>query len=121
MDDLAKSEAQFAQEWPRELSEEVGTPNKDRLPVVPDRVEVAAILASQDPLEQLAFRTLYETGMREVEFLLLSRSQLQDGWLNVAGRRVLIWPETLKQLHQLPDGGQSLFGWEAAELQAFAG
>ena len=59
----------FDQEWPLELGGEVGTPSIDRMPIVPDRVEIAELLASPDPLEGLAFRTLYETGLREAEFL----------------------------------------------------
>ena len=106
----------FDQEWPLELSDEVVTANTDRMPIVPDRVEIAALLAGEDVLERLAFRTLYETGLREAEFLDLSREQLKNGFLEVAGRRVLIREETLGELHQLPEGAK-LFGWEAAELR----
>jgi len=106
----------FAKEWPLELSDEVATPNPDRLPIVPDRVEIAALLASEDALEQLGFRTLYETGLREAEFLGLGREQLRDGFLEVGGRLVLIREETLRELHQLPEGPR-LFGWDTAELR----
>ena len=106
----------FAKEWPLELSDEVATPNPDRLPIVPDRVEIAALLASEDALEQLGFRTLYETGLREAEFLGLGREQLRDGFLEVGGRLVLIREETLRELHQLPEGAR-LFGWDTAELR----
>jgi len=106
----------FDQEWPLELSDEVPTPNPDRMPIVPDRVEIAALLASEDALEQLAFRTLYETGLRELEFLQLGPEQLRDGFLEVAGRRVLLRGETLRELGQLPVGTR-LFGWETAELR----
>ena len=109
----------FEKEWPLELSEEVRTPNTDRLPIIPDRVEIAELFATEDALEQLAFRTLYETGLREAEFLALSKDQLADGFLNVAGRRVLLRPETLKELNELAglENGSSLFGWETAELR----
>ena len=106
----------FAEEWPLELSDEVATPTPDRLPIVPDRVEIAALLALCEPVEMLAFRTLYETGLREAEFLQLSREQLRVGFLEVAGRRVLIREETLRELQQLPDG-VSLFGWTTMELR----
>ena len=105
----------FDQEWPLELGGEVGTASIDRMPIVPDRVEIAELLASPDPLEGLAFRTLYETGLREAEFLQLGREQLRDGFLEVAGRRVLIREETLRELHQL--GNERLFGWDVAELR----
>ncbi len=109
-----KEQIPFAEEWPVELTDEVVTPSADRMPLLPDRVEIAAVFAVCDPLERLAFQTLYETGLREVEFLQLSRQQLKDGFLEVAGRRVLIGEETLRGLHQLPEG---LFGWETAELR----
>lgn len=105
----------FDQEWPLELGGEVGTANIDRLPIVPDRVEIAALLASPDPLEGLAFRTLYETGLRESEFLQLGREHLKEGFLEVAGRRVLIREETLGELHRL--AGKRLFEWDVAELR----
>lgn len=113
-EDKKEDQIRFAEEWPLELGAEVGTANPDRMPVIPDRGEISAILASPDPLESLAFRTLYESGMREAEFLQLGRGQLEDGFLNVAGRRVLIREETLGELHQLGDG---LFGWDVAELR----
>ena len=116
MDGDTKDYLRFDQEWPLELSDEVPTPNPDRMPIVPDRVEISALLAISEPLEQLAFRTLYESGLRELEFLQLNREQLKGDFLEVAGRRVLIREETLAQLHQLPEG-QSLFGWEVAELR----
>lgn len=106
----------FAKEWPLELSDEVATPNPDRLPIVPDRTEIAALLASEDALEQLAFRVLYESGLREGEFLGLGREQLRDGFLEAGGRRVLIREETLRELHQLPEGVR-LFGWDTVELR----
>lgn len=106
----------FEKEWPLELSEEVRTPNTDRLPIIPDRVEIAELFATEDVLEGLAFRTLYETGLREAEFLALAKDQLADGFLNVAGRRVLLRPETLKELNQLADG-PTLFGWSDKELR----
>lgn len=106
----------FAKEWPLELSDEVLTPNADRMPIIPDRGEIAALLASEDALEQLAFRTLYETGLRESEFLGLGREQLRDGFLEVAGRQVLLRGETFQGLGQLPEGPR-LFGWETAELR----
>ena len=105
----------FDQEWPLELGGEVGTANIDRFPIVPDRVEIAALLASPDPLEGLAFRTLYETGLRESEFLQLGREHLKEGFLEVAGRRVLIREETLGELHRL--AGKRLFEWDMAELR----
>lgn len=105
----------FDQEWPLELGGEVTTANIDRLPIIPDRAEIAELLASPDPLEGLAFRTFYETGLREAEFLQLDREQLRDGFLEVAGRRVLIREETLRELHQL--GNERLFGWDVAELR----
>ena len=106
----------FAKEWPLELSDEVLTPNADRMPIIPDRGEIAALLASEDALEQLAFRTLYETGLRESEFLGLGREQLRDGFLEFAGRQVLLRGETFQGLGQLPEGPR-LFGWETAELR----
>jgi len=90
-----KTELNFEKEWPLELSEEVRTPNTDRLPIIPDRVEIAELFATEDALERLAFRTLYETGLREAEFLALTKDQLAEGFLEVAGRRVLLRPETL--------------------------
>ena len=54
----------FEKEWPLELSEEVRTPNTDRLPIIPDRVEIAEFFATEDALESLAFRTL----LHEAEF-----------------------------------------------------
>lgn len=105
----------FAQEWPLELGGEVGTASLERMPIVPDRVEIAALLAGPDPLESLAFRTLYETGLREAEFLQLDREQLRDGFLEAAGRRVLIREETLADLHQLPEG--QLWSWDVAGLR----
>ncbi len=116
MDGVKKGEIRFDQEWPLELTDEVLTPNTDRMPIIPDRVEIAALLASEEALEQLAFRTLYETALREAEFLQLSHDQLKDGFLAVAGRRVLIREETLRELHQLPEGAR-LFGWDTAELR----
>ena len=116
MDEDEKTYLRFDQEWPLELSDEVVTPNIDRMPIVPDRFELAALLAISDPLERLAFRTLYEAALREAEFLELSRAQLKDGFLEVAGRRMLIREETLRELHQLPEGPR-LFGWEVAELR----
>jgi len=107
----------FEKEWPLELSEEVRTPNTDRLPIIPDRVEIAELFATEDALESLAFRTLYETGLREAEFLALNKGQLAEGFLNVAGRRVLLRPETLKELNELAELDPSLFGWEEAELR----
>ena len=77
-------------------------------------------MASEDEREKLAFRTLYETGMREAEFLELSKDQLADGFLSVAGRKVLITPKTLTQLNQLGDSAKKdakIFGWEVAELR----
>ena len=103
----------FDQEWPLELGGEVATPSIDRMPIIPDRVEIAELLASPDPLEGLAFRTLYETGLREAEFLQLDREQLRDGFLEVAGRRMLIREETLGELHRLPE--KRLFEWNVAE------
>ena len=105
----------FDQEWPLELGGEVATPSIDRMPIIPDRVEIAELLASPDPLEGLAFRTLYETGLREAEFLQLDREQLRDGFLEVAGRRMLIREETLGELHRLPE--KRLFEWDVAELR----
>lgn len=116
MSEDEKPELRFAEEWVLELSEEVITPNLDRLPIIPDRAEIARLIASEEALESLAFRTLYETGLRETELLQLSKTQLADGLMNVAGRRVLVRPETLKQLNQLPDEGK-LFEWEPAELR----
>ena len=107
----------FESEWPLELSEEVRTPNTDRLPIIPDRVEIAELFATEDVLEGLAFRTLYETGLREAEFLALTKDQLGDGFLNVAGRRVLLRPETLKELSELGELDAKLFGWEEKELR----
>ncbi|MBS2040855.1 hypothetical protein JST97_38060, partial [bacterium] len=106
----------FESEWPLELSEEVRTPNTDRLPIIPDRVEIAELFAAEDVLEGLAFRTLYETGLREAEFLALTKDQLADGFLEVAGRRVLLTGETLKELNQLAEG-PTLFGWTEKELR----
>ena len=47
-------ELRFAEEWALELAGEVITPSKDRLPIIPDRVEIDELVASEDPLEQLA-------------------------------------------------------------------
>jgi len=113
-------ELRFAEEWALELAGEVITPSKDRLPIIPDRVEIAELVASEDEREKLAFRTLYETGMRESEFLELGKDQLADGFLSVAGRKVLITPKTLTQLNQLADSTKKdakIFGWEVAELR----
>lgn len=105
----------FEEEWPLELGGEVPTASIDRMPILPDRVEIAALFGGPDPLENLAFRTLYETGLREAEFLQLGRSQLRDGFLEVAGRRVMVREETLRELHQLAE--ERLFGWDVAELR----
>ena len=115
-------ELRFAEEWALELAGEVSTPHIHRLPIIPDRVEIAELVASDDPLESLAFRTLYETGMREAEFLELSKDQLADGFLNVASRQVLLTPKTLRQLNELAEGAGAkkdakIFGWEVAELR----
>ena len=113
-------ELRFAEEWALELAGEVITPSKDRLPIIPDRVEIDELVASDDPLENLAFRTLYETGMRESEFLELSPDQLADGFLRVGGRRVLLTPKTLKQINELAASAKkdaTIFGWEVAELR----
>ncbi|ODT79866.1 hypothetical protein ABS71_00875 [bacterium SCN 62-11] len=106
----------FAKEWPLELSDEVITPNPDRMPIIPDRVEIAALLSGEDALDRLAFRTLYESGLREAEFLQLSREQLKDGYLEVAGRQVLVREQTLRELNGLPEG-PTLFGWNTTELR----
>ena len=105
----------FDEEWPLELGGEVATASIDRMPILPNRVELAALFGGSDPLENLAFRTLYETGLREAEFLQLSREHFRDGFLEVAGRRVLIREETLRELHQLAE--ERLFGWDVAELR----
>lgn len=116
MSEDTKTYLTLDEEWPLELGEEVANPSRDRLPIVPDRVELAELLATEDELEQLAFRTLYESGLREAEFLALTREQLHEDFMDVAGRKVLIGKETMAQLHQLPNEG-SLFGWEQAELR----
>ena len=105
----------FDEEWPLELGGEVATASIDRMPILPDRVEIAALFGGPDPLENLGFRILYETGLREAEFLQLGREHFRDGFLEVAGRRVLIREETLRELHQLAEG--RLFGWDVAELR----
>ena len=106
----------FGKEWPLELSDEVITPNADRMPIIPDRVEIAALLSGEDALDRLAFRTLYESGLREAEFLQLAREQLKEGYLEVAGRQVLVREETLRELNGLPEG-PTLFGWNTTELR----
>ena len=105
----------FDEEWPLELGGEVATASIDRMPILPDRVEIAALFKGPDLLENLAFRTLYETGLREAEFLQLGLEHFRDGFLEVAGRRVFLREETLRELHQL--GGDRLFGWDVAELR----
>ena len=116
MSEGTKTYLTLDEEWPLELGEEVANPSRDRLPIVPDRVELAELFATEDELEQLAFRTLYESGLREAEFLALSREQLHEDFLDVAGRKALIGKDTMAQLHQLTNEG-SLFGWEQAELR----
>ena len=116
MSEDTKTYLTLDEEWPLELGEEVANPSRDRLPIVPDRVELAELFATEDELEQLAFRTLYESGLREAEFLALSREQLHEDFLDVAGRKALIGQGTMAQLHQLTNEG-SLFGWEQAELR----
>ncbi len=90
MSEDTKTYLTLDEEWPLELGEEVANPSRDRLPIVPDRVELAELFATEDELEQLAFRTLYESGLREAEFLALTREQLHEDFLDVAGRKALI-------------------------------
>ena len=87
MSEDTKTYLTLDEEWPLELGEEVANPSRDRLPIVPDRVELAELFATEDELEQLAFRTLYESGLREAEFLALSREQLHEDFLDVGARR----------------------------------
>ena len=61
MSEDTKTYLTLDEEWPLELGEEVANPSRDRLPIVPDRVELAELFATEDELEQLAFRTLYES------------------------------------------------------------
>ena len=107
-------------EWAGELGGELSyAPSAARmqLPLVPSRSDVRALLECQllSPLQRLALRTLYATGMRGEE--LFELELLENGRLQVAGRMLAADGATLEELGQL--GGALFEGECLQDLQSW--